>query len=174
MRMTSLLIYWIGLPLTILLLGSIPVSGKNATLEGLADNYISRVPVTEESKTREVVRIKYADLSKFCNNTYTMTLDICWKNKTTKHFIGICYPLPTFIGRDRYRMAIEIDIRMKGMSKLYLEELIWHEMAHCQHGIGHPDNLLLMSPRGMNSNSVNHLRRMQFQYIEEIKLTNEE
>ena len=173
--MTSLLIYWIGLPLTVILLSAIPAEEKNAQLSRIADNYVKRVPITEESETREVVRVVYSDLSKFCNQVFTRSLDICWNGKSKKTLIGICYPLPTRLGRDKYRMAIEIDQKMKTVPYVYLEEVIWHEMAHCLHGIGHSEELLLMNAWGMNADNLHQLRRMQFKYIQHItKIKSEE
>jgi hypothetical protein len=117
-----------------------PTRTRNETLENLAKEYHSRV-MKPIRKDVNIVRIELSNLPKMRKSLYHNLFT--GVGGTKDYVVGICYQLPTPIWEDKLDMAIDID-RILLASPLTLEAVLFHELAHCYHGVKHNESIAIM------------------------------
>lgn len=162
---------------TLLIIGaafafSLPPHIIDKELRQLAEEYEYRTPPQPSNIETTLVRMTFVNTRTFCANSfYHSLLDICIEledGNVNPSILGICYPLPTPIYADGIYMAIELDERLKG-SPLLLEKVLWHELGHCIHGLGHDEANYIMMSEASNPFSRAHLEMQKHLYIKYLK-----
>lgn len=147
-------------------IASTPDSIMDDDLVNLSKEYYTRTALVPLEDDVELVRLVFTDMNHFCDKLYNKTLTTCDAGLFTSeaHIWGICYYIPTPFYEKKFRMAIELNDRLK-KDPLLLENVLWHELGHCVHGLDHDKTNAIMTKGPSYPINRAHLESQKRKYI---------
>lgn len=111
---------------------------KDAKLERIEQEFLEAVDTERYPPINKLVRFKLVDLSDQCSNPVRWLM--FGEQTCTKNIAGICW------WETKHRVVVEID-EYYSKFPLLLEQIVWHELAHCYYGLDHGDYSIIMAPQ---------------------------